>query len=333
MQQVKWGILSTAKIAQKELLPAFSRASNAEVTAIATQSSKGKADEIAGQFQIEKVYSKYEELLDDQEIEAVYIPLPNHLHKKWAIRAAEKGKHILCEKPAALNAKEAEEIRAACEENHVLFMEAYMYYFHPQHERVKEIIKSGEIGEVRFMRSGFSFYLGEKENSIKMSREKGGGSLYDVGCYTIHAMRNILQAEPELVQAYAEMDPEYGVDTNIAGQLRFANGVRGMFDAGFDMAKRAEYEVIGTEGRISVPRAFRPDWNGGDGLVIVEKSTISRTETINADQYRQEVEHFSHAVLHAAKPAHTLEKTIGNMRVMDACFTSIEQQKAVELSE
>ncbi|MFC3039353.1 Gfo/Idh/MocA family protein [Virgibacillus xinjiangensis] len=330
-RSLRWGVLSTAKIAQKELLPAFQRAENAVVNAIASQSNSGKAKEVAEQFHIEKVYDSYEELLNDKEIDAVYIPLPNHLHKKWAIEAANQGKHILLEKPAALNAEETEEIGQACKDNGVHLMEAFMYHFHPQHDRVKEIIGNGEIGDVKFIRSSFSFYLGKKENNIKMATEKGGGSLYDVGCYTLHAMRNILQTEPEWIHAYADADPEYGVDISVTGFLNFPNGVRGVFDAGFDRTKRAEYEVIGTEGTIRVPRAFRPDWNGGDGLVIVEKTGSTRTETIQADQYKEEVELFSRAVLQGTEPAHTWENTIGNMRVIDACFASIHQQSAVKL--
>src|SRR5699024_125214 len=143
-QTIRWGVLSTAKIAQKELIPAIKRAVNAEVTGIAS-SSEEKAKEVAQKFSIQKVYSSYEQLLDDPEIDAVYIPLPNHLHKEWVIKAANKGKHILCEKPAAVNAAEFEEMQAVCEEQDVIFMEAFMYHFHPQHERVKEIIASGEI--------------------------------------------------------------------------------------------------------------------------------------------------------------------------------------------
>src|SRR5690625_4840395 len=151
MKQVQWGILSTAGIAQKELIPAFERATNAKVSAIATSSDLDKATMVANQFHIEKVYGSYEELLADAEIDAVYIPLPNHLHKKWVIEAARKGKHILCEKPAALNTDEALEMREACEKYGVLFMEAFMYYFHPQTELEKEIIDEGEYVVIIWM--------------------------------------------------------------------------------------------------------------------------------------------------------------------------------------
>ncbi|WP_156291813.1 Gfo/Idh/MocA family protein [Oceanobacillus salinisoli] len=334
MSKVKWGILSTAKISQKELIPAFQRAANAEVTAIATGSDVKKVKAVAEEFGIGKTYDSYEKLLDDSEIQAVYIPLPNHLHKKWVIAAARKGKHVLCEKPAALNTKDVLEMKQACEEENVLFMEGFMYHFHPQHKRVKEIIESGEIGEVKYMRAAFSFHLAQKENNIKMSPEKGGGSIYDVGCYGIHSIRNVLGQEPTAVHVHAVKDPKYHVDTDVTAFLIFPNDVRATFDVSFGMARRSEYEVIGTEGRIIVPRAYRPDWFGGDGLVMVEKGNISRTETLNADQYRNEVEHISEAIINGYtldQLEHDFNNTINNMLVLDACLDSIESGDQVSL--
>ncbi|WP_143833772.1 Gfo/Idh/MocA family protein [Oceanobacillus senegalensis] len=336
MKQVRWGILSTAKIAQNELIPAFKRAANAKVTGIATSSGIEKAKAVAEQFDIEKTYDSYEKLLDDPEIDGVYIPLPNHLHKKWVMEAARKKKHILCEKPAALNAEDVLEMKQVCEEEGVLFMEGFMYYFHPQHKRVREIIESGEIGEVKFIRSAFSFNLAQKENNIKMIPEKGGGSIYDVGCYSIHAIRNILQAEPNTVHVHAVKDPEYQVETDVVSYLTFPGGVRAVFDVSFGLSKRSEYEVIGTEGRIMVPRAFRPDWFGGDGIIVVEKGNFSKTETISVgtDQYRNEVEHISHAILdkYSLKDLeHDFENTVNNAKVLDACFKSIELEKKINV--
>jgi D-xylose 1-dehydrogenase (NADP+, D-xylono-1,5-lactone-forming) len=335
MSKVRWGVLSTAGIAQKEQIPAFLRSSNAVVTAIATGSGIEKALEVAKRFGIEKTYDSYEKLLDDTEIDAVYIPLPNHLHKKWVIEAAKKGKHILCEKPAAISEDEVREMEQACKDNGVLFMEAFMYYFHPQHARVKEIIDSGEIGDVSYMQAGFSFYLdeGRRANSIKMSDETGGGAIYDVGCYAIHSLRNILRAEPETVKVHAVMDPDFYIDTDAVGYLTFPNGVRATFDCSFNLAMRNEYKVFGTKGSISVPRAYRPDNNGGDGLIIVETNGVSRTETINSDQYRNQIEHLSQAILDGENHVtHDFVNTLNNMRVIDACMESIETGNQVKLS-
>ena len=334
MKKVRWGILSTAGIAQKELIPAFKRATNAVVTGIATGSGIEKANDVAVRFGIEKTYDSYEKLLDDPTIDAVYIPLPNHLHKKWVIEAAKKGKHILCEKPAAINAEEFREMEKVCKEQGVLFMEAFMYYFHPQHERVKQIIDSGEIGEISYMQAGFSFYIDEEQrgSNIRMNDQKGGGSIYDVGCYTIHSLRNILRAEPESVHVHAIRDSNYQIDTDAVGYLTFPNGVRATFDVSFNLAMRNEYKILGTEGSINVPRAYRPDNNGGDGLVIVEKEGISRTETINGDQYRNQVEYLSQAVLdEASQLDHDYENTLNNLLVIDACMESIKTGEEVKL--
>lgn len=338
MKQVQWGILSTAGIAQKELIPAFQRATNADVAAIATGSDLDKATSVAEAFDIEKVYGSYEALLADTEIDAVYIPLPNHLHKQWVIEAARKGKHILCEKPAALNAEETLEMKQVCEEAGVLFMEGFMYHFHPQHQRVKEMIESGEIGDVKYMQAGFSFYLDDerRKNSIKMTRETGGGSIYDVGCYAIHAIRNILGSEPDSVHAHAFNEPNMEVETDVVTYMTFPNAVRASFDVSFNYARRAEYIVYGTKGRIIVPRAFRPDWFGGDGQVIVENENKNRTETMYGDQYKNEVEHISEAILNGKSLKeldHDFENTVNNMRVIDACLKSIEIDGTVEVEK
>ncbi|MUK87720.1 gfo/Idh/MocA family oxidoreductase [Ornithinibacillus sp. L9] len=332
MEKVRWGVLSTAGIAQKALLPAFDRAENAEVVGIATRSGMGKAEAVAKKFAIEKTYDRYEKLLDDPTIDAVYIPLPNHLHKKWVMEAARRGKHILCEKPAALTAEEVLEMKTVCEENNVIFMEGFMYHFHPQHERVKEIVDAGEIGEVKYMRAGFTFYLGQKDGNIRMSDQKGGGSIYDIGCYAIHSIRNILRQEPTSVFVDAIKDAEYGVDTDAVGYLTFDGGVRATFDSSFGLYNRTEYEVFGTEGSIRVPRAYRPDKNGGEGMILVEKAGVTRTETVTGDQYREQVEHISNAILTGDhKLKHDLNNTIHNMRVIDACFKSIDSGKKVTI--
>jgi D-xylose 1-dehydrogenase (NADP+, D-xylono-1,5-lactone-forming) len=329
MQKVRWGILSTANIAQQSLIPAFGRAQNAVVAGIA--SSSGKAQEVAEQFNIAKSYSNYEEMLQDPEIDAVYIPLPNHLHKKWTIEAAKHGKHILCEKPASLTADETQEMVEFCREKNVKFMEAFMYQFHPQHERVREIIKSGEIGDVKFMRASFSFYLAHPEGNVRMDSEKGGGSLYDVGCYAIHSIRNILDAEPVEVDVHANVDSDYQVDTSAFGYMLMENGVHAHFDCSFDMVFRAEYEVIGTKGQIKVPRAFRPDITGGEGLVIVQKEGVTREEKIVADIYREEVEHISQVILENGEPSYSGENAIQNMRVIEACYQSIKTGNIIKL--
>lgn len=322
MKKVRFGILSTANIAQKELIPAIERAENAEVVAIASLS--GKETEVAKQFNIPKAYASYEELLDDQDVDAVYIPLPNHLHKEWVIKAAQKGKHVLCEKPAALNAEETEELVKVCRDHQVKYMEGFMYQFHTQHERVKEIIASGEIGEVQMMEATFSFYMNDRENNIRMDASKGGGSVYDIGCYCIHSIRNILGDEPEKVYVEAEVDPVMKVDTAAYAILTMKSGIKAMFHCSFNSPMRHQYIIKGTKGFITVPRAYRPDNYGHEGLVIVEKDNEIREEKIVADQYKLEIEHFSQAILDDVDPVYTGEDTILNMKAIDLCYASLK---------
>lgn len=310
MEKVRWGVLSTATIGRTQIIPAIFRAENAEMA--------------ARELGILKAYESYEALLDDPDIDAVYIPLPNHLHKEWVIKAAEKGKHVLCEKPAALSAEEAKEMIEACKEHGVKFMEAFMYQLHPQHARVKEIITSGEIGEVKLIKSSHSFYLNDREADIRMDKAMGGGSIYDVGSYCIQVIRHLTESEPVKVQAIAELDETTGIDLTSTVYMKMENGVKAMFDCSFDMINRNEYEVIGTKGKIKVPFAFRPDINGGIGKVIVQTNGVSREEKIYGDIYRMEIEQFSRAILEGAEPIITAESTLRNMEVLDKCYESIQ---------
>lgn len=326
MQKVRWGILSTANIGLTQVIPALIRSSLAEVVAIASES--GRAKQASVDLNIPKAYESYEELLQDPTIDAVYIPLPNHLHKEWVIKAAKSGKHVLCEKPAALTALETLEMVQVCRENNVKWMEAFMYQFHPQHERVREVIASGEIGKVKLMRASFSFYMTERESNIRMKKDMGGGSIYDVGCYCIHAIRNILHTEPIEMTVNAEIDPVSGVDISANGYFKLKNGTHAIFDSSFDMSFRHEYEVIGENGMIRVPRAFRPDVNDGEGLIIVQTDKGERTERIVGDIYLLQAEHLSRCILENHDPSYTSENTLQNMKVIEDCYKLIENQNA-----
>lgn len=328
-QTIKWGILSTAGIARSEFIPAIKRAKNAELIAISSLS--GQASEVAERFEIKHSYDNYEQLLDNSEIDAIYIPLPNHLHKEWAIKAAQKKKHILCEKPAALSAAEVIEIKEACEENDVQFMEGFMYAFHPQHQRVRELIKSNAIGEVKQFNGSFSFFLGDGEGNIRTAKNKGGGSLYDIGCYPIHAMRHVLEEEPQSVRTEAIIHPKYDVETSAISHFKFESGIVGVTESSFDMVFRAEYELIGTTGRITVPHAFRPDTSGGEGVIIIQNGDGVNEERLSGELYLAEIEHFSDAIINKTKPLISLEDSYLNMRTLDACFESIAIDKRVDI--
>lgn len=327
LRKARWGVISTAEIAQTQVIPAILRSENAELVSIASRDCKAKV--VAEKFSIPKYYESYEELLRDPEIEAVYIPLPNHLHSKWVIEAAKNGKHVLVEKPAALTTEEAADMIQVCKDNNVKFMEAFMYQFHPQHKRVQDIMKSGEIGEIKFMRAGFSFFLEDRKGNIRMNKEMGGGSIYDVGCYCIHAVRNILGSEPVTVEAFAELCPQTGIDLTAIVHMKMENSVNCVIDSSFDMSFRQEYEIVGSKGRILVPHAYRPDVVSHDAVIIIG----DRSESIAGDQYKIQIEHFSKAIINNSEPFYSTENTLNNMRVIDTCYKSIEEGKAITLNK
>ncbi len=312
------------------MIPAIRRSKNAEVVAIASGSDK--VYEIAKQFHIPKVYDTYEALLIDSEIDVVYIPLPNHLHMKWAIKAAKHKKHILCEKPAALCENDVQKIVEACKKNGVIWMEAFMYQFHPQHKRVKEIIASGEIGTIKSMRVSFSFYLAERENNIRMKEEFGGGSLLDVGCYCIHSIRSLLHAEPAMISAHSTYDHRKGVDIVTSGWMKMDNDVHALFDCSFDMFARNEYEIVGTKGKIVVPQAYRPDIQQGEGVIIIQTvEGEAREEIVKGDQYCLQVEHFSQCIIDRVTPSYSDEEMIQQAKALDACRISAKTKKIMKL--
>ncbi|MDC3416104.1 Gfo/Idh/MocA family protein [Aquibacillus salsiterrae] len=330
MTKLKWGVLSTAKIGREQVIPAIQRSNNGEVVAIASRGDY--VLEVAKAFGIPKTYTTYQSLLEDDTIEAVYIPLPNSLHKEWVIKAAEHGKHILCEKPIGLNAAELEEMVAACQQHGVTLMEAFMYQFHPQHDKVKTLIADGEIGDVRFIRSSFSFVL-NGDNNIRLNPELGGGSLYDVGCYTLHIGRYILDAEPTTVYTSAKIHPEFNVEVSAAGVLTFAGGVHVLFDSSFESTFRQSYQVVGSNGTIDVDGAFRPDtMDGGAGKIILKKDNgdVQQFE-VEADQYKLQVEHFVDSIRANQEPSYSVEKMRGQMKVLDACLASIKTGTAIPL--
>jgi len=329
-RNVRFGIISAAAIAKDVMIPAIRRAQGAEVVAIASES--GKASQAARELGIPKAYDNYEQLLDDPDIDAVYIPLPNSLHAEWTIRAAQKKKHVLCEKPASLCEKDVRCMIETCEENGVLFMEAFMYQFHPQHERVKQLLADGAIGDIKYMRTHFSFYLQDRETNIRMNHELGGGSLFDVGCYCVHSTRHILDAEPVELFVQSHFDPHRSVDLTSNGWMKMENGVLAQFTCSFDMFFQNGYEVVGTKGKIVVPRAYRPDVDGGEGRITVMTDDGNvREETASGDQYALQIEHFSRSILEGTPLLYSSERMIKQARALDACRTSMKTGAIVRL--
>ncbi|WP_280768089.1 Gfo/Idh/MocA family protein [Salipaludibacillus daqingensis] len=320
---VRWGILSSANIAKKSMVPAIHDADNAELVAVASKS--GKAKQTAEEWGAKKSYDTYEDLLNDPEIDAVYIPLPNSLHKTWVIEAAKHKKHVLVEKPAGITSEEVLEMGGAARQNSVIWMEGFMYQFHPQHQYVKKLISEGSIGDIKKIRSSFSFPLDLTSDNIRLRQNLGGGSLYDVGCYCVHVSRFILEEEPLKVFSSARKLNDSSVDISASAILTFANA-DAIIDCSFEEANVNRYEVVGTKGTIEVPYAFRPDKNpnGGKGEVTLKNSIgdILDHQEFDANQFTIQIQHFSQCVLNGVEPTYTAESTYNNMKVIEAMYQS-----------
>ena len=297
--KLRWGVISTANIGRWAVNPAIQASGNGELLAVASR-RPDTARDFAAKWNIPRHYGSYAELLDDPEIDAVYVPLPNSLHREWAIRAAHAGKHVLCEKPLGLTAAECHEMGAAAAANNVTFMEAFMYRFHPRTERVLELIGEGVVGDLKMIRSVFTFRLTNPDN-IRLQSELGGGSLLDVGCYCINVSRTMAGREPLEVQAFATPAPS-GVDDMMAGTLRFADGLLATFECGLNTKRREAYEIAGTEACLGIPDAFLP----GDQDVVIEELRDGQEPIIHTvagvDEYQCMVEHFADCALNGRDP-------------------------------
>jgi len=332
MKKIRWGILGCAGIAKRSVIPGIKQSETGEVAAIASR-ELDKAKQTAEQLNIPTAYGSYEELLADPTIEAVYIPLPNHLHKEWVIRAAEAGKHVLCEKPLAINAEEAQEMLEACEKAGVVFAEAFMYRYHPRYTTICNIIKSGEIGEVRGIHGTFTFNNSKDMNNIRYKQEWGGGSLYDVGVYPISAARMLLNEEPKSAAVHAYISEEHDqVDMMASGILEFKRGVALTFDCGMWAAFRNTLEVLGTEGRIEVPSAFVVNQDEGDNFFVYTKDGQREVEVPRLNQYALQADSIGRSIRNGEPLSFPASDAVLNMKVLDACLTSARERRRVEIN-
>ncbi|NNM06679.1 MAG: Gfo/Idh/MocA family oxidoreductase [Gemmatimonadetes bacterium] len=325
-RKLSWGVISTAKIGQRAVNPAIQASSNGELLAVASRDA-GKARAFAEEAGIPTSYGSYQALLDDPSIDAVYNPLPNSLHREWTIRAVEQGKHILCEKPLALDAAECREMEAAAAANGVKLMEAFMYRFHPRTERVLEMVREGEVGDIRQIRSSFTFPL-DRPDDIRWDRELGGGALMDVGCYCINVSRTLARREPVEVRAMANFR-DGGVDQQMAGSLRFEDGLLAHFDCALTMDRTEVYHLLGTDGHIRILDAFVP----GTEDVVIERfdaeDNLTPISVPGGDEYRLMVEHFADAVLNDGPLRYSPEEAALNMKVIEALYESARNEGEV----
>ncbi len=324
---LRWGVLGTAKIAIDHVIPAMLGAANGEVTAIASRTA-GTAEEVGARFGIPHRFAHYEEMLASDVIDAVYIPLPNHLHRQWAIAAAAAGKHVLCEKPLALTSNEAQEMVDACRDAGVVLAEAFMYRHHPSWVAVQDLAASGRIGELCAVHTAFGYFNDDPAN-IRNRVECGGGALMDVGCYAIDLSRMLFGAEPSDVQAVIRRDPRFGTDIVTSAILSFGLG-HSLFTVSTQLEDVQHVELLGTSGRIvvDVPFNIPPDWEAQVSVVAGgDPPTAPDVEVLTfapVDQYTLQAEAFAATVLDGIPPARPVEEAVANMRVLERIVAAAE---------
>jgi len=329
MAKVRWGVLSTANIGLKKVLPAMRRGEYCEIAALASR-DEAAARAAAAELGIPTSYGSYEALLADPSIIAIYNPLPNHLHVPWTIRALEAGKHVLCEKPIALSAAEAQGlVDAAARYPHLKVMEAFMYRFHPQWVRAKAIVDAGGVGELKTINSFFSYFNDDASN-IRNRADVGGGGLMDIGCYNISLSRFIFGTEPTRVLGIIERDPNFGTDRLASGILDFGTGTA-TFTCATQLAPHQRANIYGTGGRVEVeiPVNAPPDaptriWHQHDGAT--EELTFDAV-----DQYTIQGDRFARAILDDTPVPTPLTDAVANMRVLESLVTSARENAWVAI--
>lgn len=320
--KIRWGILSTANIANRRVVPALKATNNGEVAAVASRDLE-KARAFAADHAIPKAYGSYDQLLNDPEIDAIYIPLPNSEHAHWAIQCVEAGKAVLCEKPLARNEEEAKTILGASAIWNVQVVEGFMYRFHPQTVKVREMLTSGAVGEITALSSAFTFSI-RSETNVRMSPALAGGALMDVGCYCINVMRLMTGEEPQTAQALAHFGAS-NVDERLAATLQFPSGIIGHFDCGLRGYRTHTYEIRGTEGRIVVERGFTME--PGDEHIIRwwHGDAYEEIRTPAANHFTLMAEDFADALMTGRQPRYPVVDAIHNMRAIDLVMAAAVQ--------
>jgi predicted dehydrogenase len=333
--KIKWGVLGNAEIARVCVIPAIQKSSNGIVRGLATGSPEN-AGQVVRENNIEHLYDSYDALLVDPEVEAVYIPLPNHLHHPWTLRALQAGKHVLCEKPLGCDASEAQKMANAAAAASLLLMEAMMYRFHPRSLRIKETVAEGRIGTVRLVRSAFCYSMDKvllkSGQNARLKPDMGGGALLDVGCYSVSVARWLMGTEPTVLQAQAVYHPG-GVDMHLVASIRFPEHGLATLEASFISALQQTYTVVGSNGAIELPHdAFIP-WER-DAVFTLRSKDQEKGEnfvTAGVDEYQLMVEHFAAAVLGKETLAISPEESVLNMRVLDGLAEAARTGKTVRL--
>ena len=333
---IRWGIIGNATIARKCVIPAIFNSANGRIQALASRNPE-KAEALATKYNIPQLYSHYGSVIEDKQVDAVYVPLPNHLHKEWTIKALEAGKHVLCEKPLACNAAEAMEMAQVASKNGLHLMEALMYRFHPRSRVIHQMVSQGKIGALRLVHVSFCFHIEEeilKKKENARLKKKGGGALLDVGCYGVSVARWMMGENPESVQAAAHFNSE-GVDIHSAGVLQFRNKGLATFEASFISALQQTFSIVGETGSFELPHNSFIPWEKDATYVYRGRNEeIGKEEIIpGADEYRLMIEHFSDVLIHGISPLVDIDDSIQNMRVLDALAESARTGQRVVIHE
>ena len=325
MKKLNWGILSTAKIGIEKVIPAMQQGKLSEIVAIASRTHES-AREAAKNLKIPKAFGSYQDLLDDTSIDAVYIPLPNHMHVPWTIKALAANKHVLCEKPIALTATEAKELLKETEKfPHLKVMEAFMYRHHPQWIRALELINGGGIGIVKTVHSFFSYHNDDPEN-IRNMVDMGGGGLMDIGCYCISLARLIFDEEPQRVFGKIEYDPDFETDRICSGILDFVQGTS-TFTCSTQLVPYQRVNVFGTKGRVEIEIPFNAPPDKPSKMLFQNNEKFEEIEIKICDQYTIQGDLFSLAVLKNEKVPTPIEDAVENMKVLEAVIQSAEKEE------
>ena len=325
MTKLRWGLLSTARINDALIQPIRTSDRN-ELVAVASRDSK-RAQAYAREKNIPRALGSYEAMISDPEVDVIYISLPNSMHAEWTIKATQAGKHVLCEKPLAVTVEEVDAIAAAAKQARVIVMEAFMYRCHPLTLEVKKLVESGAIGKLRLVRGSFTFNI-SSASDVRLDPALGGGSVWDVGCYPISYTRMIVGAEP--VEALGwQMTGASGVDETFVGQMRFSREVHAQFDCGFRSPYWTQIQIVGSDGRLTVPRPFQPKLNE---QIFLTDGNKERVITVPGQElYIGEVENMADAILNSAAPRVSLADSRGNVAAIKALLRSADEGRPIAI--
>ena len=323
---VRYGIISTAGIALNRHIPAARESINSEVLAISSR-NEARAKDAATEHGIYRWWGSYDELLMDPDLDAVINPLPNSMHCEWTIRAAEAGKHILCEKPLALTTDEARRMISAAKANNVVLVEAFTHRWSPHLRKARQLIEEGAIGDVTSLHSALTFSIAQPTGNIRFSPDLGGGSLWDAGCYAVYACRFVLGREPVGAAGFGHDGGRYGVDTTFSGLLEFPGGTVAHVGSSLEEPRRCELIAIGAEGRIEIPDMF-----DDSGPIVIKVGDDERVESTPApDRYRVQLDEFSECVLTGKSPEFPAEDGLRNTAAIVALMSAAEEGAVVDV--